>query len=133
MMEINEVTPRSIEGDWDWREISSNSPKGWDTILERPERGHIWGFIGQENMISTERDGDGEREWIRYAVRYHYDPDKLRLTLDGYQLDDKGEPETRVQEHYRVEFVSPTEMYLYDLEDVEPGEEESLRLTLRKV
>lgn len=130
-MKNEEIIPRSIEGDWDWREISSNQSKGWTVILKRPEREHIWGFTGKENMISTERNG--EREWIRYVVRYHYDPDKLRLTLDGYQLDNKGEPETRVQEHYRVEFVSPTEMYLYDLEDVEPGEAESLRLMLHKL
>ena len=126
-MEINEVTPRSIEGDWDWREISSNQPEGWTTILEKSKREHIWGFIGDKMMISTEGD------YLRYVVEYCYDPDKLRLSLRGHQLDDKAEPEILVQEEYRVEFVSPTEMYLYDLEDVEPGEEESLRLTLRKV
>lgn len=73
-------------------------------------------------------------------TEYRYDPAKLRLTLNGWQLDNRGERETHIRETYRVEFpdhapdLNPAlaEMHLYDLEDVQSGEEESLRLTLRK-
>ena len=50
----------------------------------------------------------------------------------AFILDGNGEREMLIREEYRVEFPGPAEMYLYDLEHVEPGEEE-LRLTLRRI
>ncbi len=128
-MKNEEIIPRSIEGDWDWCETSMNLPeRGWTPIKENEKGEHIWSFIGDKMMVSKEWD------FLRYVVEYGYDPEKLRLSLKGHQLNNKAEPEMLVEEYYRVEFVSPTEMYLYDLENVAIGkEEESLRLLLRKI
>ncbi len=126
-MKKEEITPRSIEGDWDWRETSAKQADGWATIETKPEGDHIWHFIGDDTMLST------EKEWMRYVVKYRFDPEKLRLSLDGWQLDDKGERESLIRKRYRVEFPNHSELYLYDLEDVAPGEAEALRLRLRKV
>jgi hypothetical protein len=64
---------------------------------------------------------------------YRYDPDGRFLSLDGFYLDDKGEPESKIVQRYRVEFPGPSEMYLYELDNEEPAGEGSLRLTLRKI
>ncbi len=126
-MKKMEMIPRSIEGDWDWRRTCANQPEGWITLQNKPEGEHIWNFIGNGTMISTENGR------LRYVVEYRYDPDQLRLTLNGWLIDSHAERKMLVREEYRVEFPGPSEMYLYDLEDVEPGEEELLRLTFRKV
>ena len=122
-----ESIPHSIEGDWDWRETCAHLPEGWITLQKKSKGEHIWGFIGSDMMLSTENN----QLW--YVIEYRYDPDQLRLTLNGWLLDDHAEREMLVREEYRVEFANPSEMYLYDLEDVEAGEEELLRLTLRRI
>ena len=126
-MKKMEFIPRSIEGDWDWRQTCANQPEGWITLQNKPEGEHIWSFIGNGTMISTEKG----QLW--YVVEYRYDPDLLYLSLNGWLLDSRAKREMLVREESRVEFPGPSEMYLYDLEDVEPGEEELLRLTLCKV
>jgi hypothetical protein len=127
-MKTNEIAPRSIEGDWDWRTIDSNVTDGWKTILEKPEKEHVWSFAADKTMVS--REGDH----ILFEVEYDYDPDNMRLSLDGRRFFDEGKTDVPVEEYYRVEFASPAEMYLYDLDGVEVGnEEESLRLLLRKI
>ena len=125
-MTKNETAPRSIEGDWDWRETSINLPEGWIVFEKKPYGCHVWSFLGGGIMLSREAGR------LRYVVEYRYNPDELRLALNGWQLDDRGERETPVRETYRVEFPGPAEMYLYDLDDLHPGEEESLRLKFRK-
>lgn len=126
-MKKSEAKPLGVEGDWDWCEIAANLPGGWIILENKPKGSHTWGFIGNDIMISN------ERAYVRYVVKYRYDPEKLRLTLYGHSLDDKGEPEILIKENYRVEFPASTEMFLYDLDDVEPGEEESLRLRFRRI
>lgn len=83
----------------------------------------LWG-----GMMLSQENGR-----LRYIADYNYSPDELRLTLKGWQLDNHGEQEMRIDEIYRVEFPDPAEMLLYDLEDVQSGEMEFLRLTLRRV
>ncbi len=130
-----ETVPRSIEGDWDWGETSINLPEGWVVLEEKPAHDHIWSFLRDGTMLSRENGR------LRYVVKYRYDSDLLCLILNGWQLDSLGELETLIYEIYRVEFLPlapdadqvPAKMHLYDLEDVQPGEEESLRLTLRRI
>ena len=126
-MKKNDKIPRTLGGDWDWRVIDALLPKGWITIRHNPPGDHIWTFFDDGSMIS--RQGDR----LRYVVSYRYNPDKRWLILEGWQLNNRGERETLVLEAYRVEFPDPDTMYLYDLEDVAPGEQESLRLVLRRV
>ena len=127
-MKKTEMIPRSIEGDWDWRRTYANLPKGWTLLEEKSKGEHVWSFIGNKGtMLSTENGR------LRYVAEYRYRPDALRLALVGWRLDKRGEREMRICEWYRVEFPDPAEMHLYDLEDIEPGEEELLRLVLRKV
>lgn len=123
-----EITPYLIEGEWDWREISANMTQGWVTLSEMCKAAHIWCFRADGVMTSKE---DGHP---RYVVKFLFDHQRLRLTLDGYLINNQGEPHTLIYEQYRVEFTTPSELYLYDLEDVEVGqEEESLRLKFQKI
>ena len=126
-MKNEEITPRTIEGDWDWRETDACLRGRWMTLEEKPTGDHIWSFIGNGTMLS--------QEWgqLRYVATYRFDFEQLRLALDGWSLDDRGERRAIIRERYRVEFPSPFEMLLYDLEDVEPGTEETRRLKFRKL
>lgn len=123
-MKKDVVVPRTIEGDWDWRETRVNRQGEWVALENSPADGHIWRFIGDNTMSCDE----GDR--TRSICESRYDPDNLLLTLKGFYLDDKGEPQSKIVQTYRVEFPAPSEMYLYELDDDEPGAEESLRLTL---
>ncbi len=126
-MKKNDKVPRGIEGDWDWRSTDANPYGKWIVLEEKPPGTHIWSFIGNDAMVSV----DNGR--LRYVTGYRYDPQRCRLELDGCLLDDRGEREMLIREEYRVEFPDPDTMYLYDREDVDPGEEESLRLVLCRV
>ena len=125
-MKNEEIGPRTIEGDWDWREINANLNGKWVTLEEKPAGDHVWSFIGNSTMLSQ------AWEQLRYVATYRFDPVKLLLALDGWRLDRHCEREMIIRERYRMEFPSPSEMLLYDLEDVEPGTEETRRLKLRK-
>jgi hypothetical protein len=122
-----EAKPRIIEGEWDWREISMNLAKGWVPVDEKSEREHIWCFRADGLMKSQENNQ------TVYDVEYHFDQKKMRLKLNGSLLNADGKPKSRIDEFYRVEFISPSEMFLYDLEGVEQGETESLRMMFRKI
>ncbi len=122
-----EAKPRIIEGEWDWREISMNLAKGWVPVDEKMEGEHIWCFRADGLMKSEENNRTA------YDVEYHFDQKRMRLVLDGRLIDIDGKSKSRIYETYRVEFPSPSEMLLYDLEDVGPGEVESLRLRLIRV
>ncbi len=122
-----EAKPRIIEGEWDWRDISINLPGGWIVLDNKPEGEHIWCFRA-DGLMKSRMDGQ-----IVYDVEYHFDSKRMRLTLYGWQLCRDGAPKNRIYETYRVEFPSPSEMLLYDLEEVEPGEMELLRLRFGRV
>lgn len=127
-MKKNKILPRPIEGNWDARKTEVD-PLGiqWITLIERPPGEHIWCFRDDGIMISREYGRE------RYAVYYWFEPDRLMLSLDGWLLNEGGERELLIREEYRVEFPGPAEMYLYDREDVETGEAESLRLTFERI
>ncbi len=125
-MKEDVTAPRSIEGDWDWRETCVDRQGEWVALEDSPAGGHHWSFIGDNTMAYD------EGSLTRSICEYRYDPDNLRLTLKGFYLDDKGEPRSKIVQTYRVEFPVPSEIYLYESEGDEPGEG-SLRLTLRKI
>jgi hypothetical protein len=115
-MKKYEITPRSIEGLWDCRGIFYRHAEQWFDFGEIPKGYNVWRFTG-EMMISRE---DGQ---IRYVVEYNFMPEKMLLTLAGRELDYDGKPNSLVRETYRVDFPTPSEMHLYDRENVKPGEE----------
>jgi len=123
-----EITPYVIEGEWDWRDISAGMPQGWITLSEMCKGEHIWCFRADGVMTSQENGR------TRYIVKYLFDYKKLMLILDGYLINNEGEPHTLIYEQYRVEFNTLSEFYLYDQEDVIIGmEKESLRLRFHKI
>ncbi len=122
-----EITHSSIEGVWDWREICINTSEGWECLCKKAEREHLWQFCEGGAMISTE----GIR--TRYVTEYRFVPGKLRLSFEGWKLNKDGIAECLVCETYRVEFLSICEIYLYDLEDVGPGEAERFRLLFHRI
>lgn len=126
-MKKHEITPYSIEGDWDWRDISVSMPQGWIPLTEMCKGEHIWCFRADGIMTSKENGR------TRYVVKYMFDFERLSLILDGYQMNNNGEPHTLIYEQYRIKFNTLSELYLYDREDVEAGEEETLRLKFCKV
>ncbi len=125
-MKENVTAPRSIEGDWNWRESCVNRQNGWVALEETSEGERIWSFIGGSTMSYTEGN------LTRSICEYRYDPDKLLLSIKGFDIDANGKPLSKTVQEYRVEFSAPAEMYLYELED-ELDEDEPLRLTLRKI
>ena len=123
-----EINPYAIEGEWDWRDVSAGMPQGWIPLMELCKREHIWCFRADGVMTSKENGRS------RYIVRYQLDCDRSMLVLDGYMINNEGEPHTLIYEKYRVEFITPAELHLYDQEDVAVGlEKESLRLRFRKI
>lgn len=127
-MKKDEITPDTIAGEWDWREISAFISKQWVVMSKLYEGEHVWRFGADGVMISHEHGR------MKYVVKYRFDHDKLRLVLNGHTVDDEGKPHTLIQERYRVEFKSPSELVLYDLEDVlYASGGESLRLRFRRI
>lgn len=127
-MKNNEISPYMIEGEWDWRDISAGMPQGWVTLAEMCKGEHIWCFRADGVMTSQENGR------TRYVVKYLFNHEKLLLILDGYLINNEGEPHTLIYEQYRVKFSTLSEFYLYDQEDVIIGlEEESLRLRFQKI
>mgnify|MGYP000002960997 FL=1 len=122
------ITPYTIEGEWDWCDISAGMPQGWLILAEMCKGEHIWCFRADGVMTSQENGR------TRYVVKYLFDHKKLMLTLDGYLVNNDGEPHTLIYEQYRVEFNTLSDFYLYDQEDVIVGmETESLRLRFQKI
>ena len=93
-----EITPYTIEGEWNWCDISAGMPQGWLTLAEMCKGEHIWCFRADRVMTSQENGR------TRYVVKYLFDHKKLMLTLDGYLVNNEGEPHTLIYEQYRVEF-----------------------------
>lgn len=43
-MEKIEITPYSLEGEWNWLDISAGMPQGWLKLAEMCKGEHIWCF-----------------------------------------------------------------------------------------
>ncbi len=119
----------TIIGEWEWHTTEMNFlPGGWAIMSELLPDEHIWHFHPERERMTSYYNGD-----ICYDCHAFFSAKHNRLTLEGYTFDRDGNPDLLINEEYRVEFPSPDEMILYDLEDVAIGlEDESPRLCFRR-
>jgi len=119
-----------LSGKWQSVNIGMLLHSGWEILKHYQEDEMVWSF-SLDGIVSTVTTNKFESPVI-YAS-YLYKKDEKFLMIDGHDLDRDGNIHARIIECYRIEFVSPDEIYLYDLEDVEVEPDDySLRIHLKR-
>lgn len=126
MKPINLKSKHLFRGTWKIVSLYCNvQGQGWTLFKKYGRNSFIWTFTQKDYRLIEQRKGEDAT-----LTEYSYFPSDKQLYIDRSDYEPDGFCNICINDRYRVEKINDSELWLYDLEDVE-NEPEDYRFKMK--